>query len=112
MTDAATLKEIALQAHDALHRGDVEGAHQLLHRICEGTESFVAATVPRRLDFDHAFRTACRKHGAEAGYLLLIPQPGGSARFHVGGVQAPARLLDRAVAALVAAGGLKEKAGG
>lgn len=72
------LLEIVAQAHDQLHKDDVGQAHALLHRglgIEESTDPLPSAPLAPTLDFDAAFRTACRKHGVRAMFVAIYPAP-------------------------------------
>jgi hypothetical protein len=94
------LLDVILRAHDLLHLGKAEEAHEVLHGVCLDMEPMQAGT-PRRLDFDAAFRTACRKNRVEAGYLLVLPAPlpGQPHRvaLHSGGAQRASKLIDTLV---------------
>lgn len=66
-------RENVLQAHDRLHKGDVEAAHELVH-VALGLEEEVEHEVaPLALSsaFDADFRALCVKYGAKASYILV-----------------------------------------
>ncbi len=69
------MAEIVANAHDQLHKEQVEKAHELLHlALGVDNESDAAEDLGLFVDkrsFDHAFRTACRKNKMRAAYVLL-----------------------------------------
>jgi hypothetical protein len=76
MTESAdpNITECLWQAHDQMHKGNHEAAHEMIHKglgIDNEDTPFPAAPGRHRLDFDTAFRTACRKNGAKAMYVLV-----------------------------------------
>jgi hypothetical protein len=72
------LMEFCAQVHNQLHLGNVGEAHELLHKALAGERIDMVTIAPflQRLDFDAAFRTACRKNGAVACYVHLIREDG------------------------------------
>lgn len=88
--------ESVMQAHDRLHKGDVAAAHELLHKAL-GVENEAPDTAPlaHRLGFDAAFRTACRKNGVRAAYVLIDSHSEKGARIIAGGDAALCALLNR-----------------
>lgn len=81
-------KELILQAHDLLHKGDVSGAHEVLHKLL-GVDNDAPVNhrpIAHRMDFDQAFRTARRKNGVTAMYVLAdTTNADGSTRVISGG---------------------------
>ena len=80
--------ELILQAHDQMHKGNYSEAHELLHQSlgANTVHELPAATIAHRFDFDQAFRTACRKNGVRAMYVLIDnTQPNGQTRLLSGG---------------------------
>lgn len=74
------LVEHIAQAHDRLHKGDVEEAHELLHQALGSGE--IDATVrplSHRDKFDRAFRDLCVRHAVAASYIL-VDEIGGDGR--------------------------------
>ena len=65
--------EILAQVHDLLHKAKISEAHELLHKAM-GVDNDIklpSAPIAHRFDFDQAFRTACRKNGVSAMYVLI-----------------------------------------
>lgn len=58
--------------HDELHKGNVEEAHQLVHRAL-GVEDGPIDPLGRKFyrDFDIAFNVACRKNNVAAAYVIF-----------------------------------------
>lgn len=79
--------DIVAAAHDRLHKGAIDEAHELLHKAL-GVEND-AAPVERKLvhlrNFDAAFRTACKKNGVRAMYIVVESTDGRHARLVTGG---------------------------
>lgn len=78
MTDQTSdmLAEALAQAHNALHQGDVEACHEILHRALGTGEMSVdrpQLTGTAQWDFDERFRALCIETGAKAGYMLAAP---------------------------------------
>lgn len=77
------------KAHDLLHQGDIEGAHEALH--CgvnrQPLKREDAATGPAALlAFSVAFSALCREHKVAAAFLAIMPRPGqGEDSLQVGG---------------------------
>lgn len=71
MTEARA--EYVVQAHDQLHKGDVGQAHEMLHKAMgiDNDTQLPAAPMSHMMDFDAAFRTACRKNNRRAMYLVI-----------------------------------------
>ena len=63
--------EWALQAHDALHKGDVETCHETLHVMLglSPDETLPVAPLSAASPFDAEFRALCRKHNVAAAYV-------------------------------------------
>jgi hypothetical protein len=93
--------EAVLAAHDALHKDDVETAHQCLHAalcIDANTSELPIAPLAHVGGFDHGFITACRKNGVRAAYIMIDPHAkpdNGRYRLVSGGDQELSRVLDR-----------------
>lgn len=94
-------RELALQAHDLLHKGDVAGAHEVLHKMLGlDNEAPTAKPIGQRSAFDMAFITACRKNGVRAAYVLIDEVGGdGRARLLSGGDAQLCGVVDQAMRA-------------
>lgn len=95
---ADEITEVLAQAHDALHKGQNDVAHELLHKALgvDNDIEFPVAQIAHRFGFDQAFRTACRKNGVRAMYLLVdTVDRGGKARLLSGGDAELCRVMDR-----------------
>lgn len=92
------LVEIVLQAHDWLHKDDVDDCHELLHAALGSGEvdSSVAPLAPGG-KFDAAFRRLCIAHGVQAAYVLAEDAGAGRARLLSGGDGDLCALVDNAV---------------
>jgi hypothetical protein len=93
-------RELILQAHDLLHKGDVKGAHEALHKALGVDNDAPEASAPmaHRMGFDSAFRTACRKNGVRAMYVLVDSQDAtGNARILSGGDAELCQFVDGAM---------------
>lgn len=94
------VKAIAVQAHSLLHQGDVEGCHQLLHKICDGQADREAVEAARPAltfqQFDKEFQQLCLKYQKSAAYLA-IKHDGNKQRFISGGQQDLSRVIDAAI---------------
>lgn len=103
--DRERVDEFLRQAHDQLHRDDVDGAHEMLHAAL-GHESAELKVAPLAggARFDDAFLNLCRAHGVRAAYVSVGEQTAdGMARLISGGDAELCKLLDRAVRREVAA---------
>lgn len=68
------MPEYVAQAHDRLHKDDVDACHQLLHTalgVTDDTDPGDVAPLSHRSGFDEAFRELCLRHGVEAMYVLV-----------------------------------------
>lgn len=68
------MSDILLQVHDQLHKGNVDAAHELLHKALGlDNESDAVRLAPRPLAhmsaFDNDFRKLCQKHGIRAMFV-------------------------------------------
>ena len=82
------LLEICNQAHDELHKGNTQEAHELLHKALDGERLYMLRVNPllHRAAFDVAFRDASAEHGAVAMYILADNQTSeGQVRILTGG---------------------------
>lgn len=69
----ANMAEIVANAHDRLHKSQVEEAHELLHKAL-GVDNDAAQELgifTDKRNFDHAFRTACKKNLTRAAYVVV-----------------------------------------
>lgn len=68
------LTEAVAQAHDRLHKDDVDGCHNLLHQAL-GSGEIISDVAPLAdvQGFDQAFRDLCIRTGARASYVLAMP---------------------------------------
>jgi hypothetical protein len=68
----ADLAQALSVIHDELHKGNVEKAHELVHRAL-GIEDGPIDPLGRRFyrDFDVAFNTACRKNNVVGAYVVF-----------------------------------------
>ena len=99
MTDTL---EILAQVHDLLHKANIKDAHELLHKAMDVDNSIELPSAPiaHRFDFDQAFRTACRKNGVRAMYVLVdTVDASGRARLLSGGDAQLCQMVDGAVRA-------------
>jgi len=91
-------REAVLAAHDALHKGDAEACHELLHKAIQGAgNDLPIAPLGHLGGFDASFATACRKRGVRAAYIAIDPasrSADGRVRLIVGGDLELARFLD------------------
>lgn len=81
--------ELVAQAHDRLHRDDVDGCHELLHAAM-GSGAYTGDVAPlvTVIGFDAGFRELCTRHGIRASYVAIDaghPRPDGAARLVSGG---------------------------
>lgn len=68
----AQLEQAMSLIHDALHKGDVEAAHELAHRALGIDGNEIDLKGPRFYrDFEQSFLTAVRKHNVPAAFLIL-----------------------------------------
>lgn len=95
------LDECVRQAHDQLHRDDVDACHELLHEALGQGEADVERVAPLAglAQFDLAFRRLCLNHGVRAGYVAIDGErdSDGAARLVSGGDGTLVALVDRAV---------------
>lgn len=63
--------EWALQAHDALHKGDEEACHLALHRALglDTSEELLVQPLTDGSPFDREFVDLCRRHNVRAAYV-------------------------------------------
>lgn len=96
--DRAQLVERIVQAHDALHKDDVDACHGQLHAAL-GIEEVAYAIDPMAdaLAFDQAFRDLCIRHGTRAAYVRTLEEVGDSWRLGSGGDRALCRRVDEAM---------------
>ena len=96
--ERARLVERIVQSHDALHKNDVEAAHEQLHAA-------MGVNVPLSVDpladgerFDKAFRQLATAHGVQAMYVRCFgPADERGVRLVSGGDGALCELVDGAV---------------
>ena len=83
------LKEALLQIHQALHKDDVDGAHDLLHQALGSGRVDVAPSEQLNIramsEFDKQFRQLEAVRGLTASYVVMIPAPAGGFRVLTGG---------------------------
>jgi hypothetical protein len=67
--------EIVAQAHDRLHKNDVDACHELLHAALGSGEMDPSGVAPlaHLAIFDDEFRKLCLRLGAKASYVLEDP---------------------------------------
>lgn len=72
------LVEHIAQAHDRLHKDDVDACHEVLHAaLGSGELDTSVAPLAHTAMFDAEFRALCARTGAVASYVLEDPeQPG------------------------------------
>jgi hypothetical protein len=66
------LHEALAQAHDRLHKDDVDGCHDMLHQGL-GSGELVSDVAPLSglSDFDRRFRDLCLETGMRASYVAI-----------------------------------------
>lgn len=66
-------REHVLQAHDRLHKDEVDACHELLHAALGLEEPLIHDVAPliQRAEFDADFRALCLRHGARASFVLI-----------------------------------------
>lgn len=89
VVEPISTEEMIRQAHDRLHKGDIEAAHQFLHKALgmpDETPEPVKG-LSRYGGFEQAFVTASRKHRVLAAWVVFEPDPArpGMARLLAGG---------------------------
>ena len=95
--------ESVYQAHDLLHKGMVEEAHEVLHKLMgiDNDAPVDHRPIAHRQGFDQAFITACRKNGVRAAYVMIDTQDeSGVVRLLGGGDAQLSSVIDRAVRAM------------
>lgn len=61
-----------MQAHDALHKDDVEACHTALHAALGlADEDLLVAPLAGHAPFDREFLDLCRKHNVRAAYVSV-----------------------------------------
>ena len=72
MKDEEAVEAIS-QAHDQLHKGNVDQAHELIHKAMgiDNSVEMPARPIAHRRGFDRAFIKACRKHEVKAAFVLV-----------------------------------------
>jgi hypothetical protein len=93
------LVERIAQAHDALHKDDVDEAHGQLHAALGVEERALAVDrLAGGEKFDRAFRQLCAAHGVAAMYVAINSiDDEGMARLVSGGDADLCAMVDRAV---------------
>jgi hypothetical protein len=89
---------VVAQAHDQLHKGNIVSAHEMMHKALgvDNSLEIPSAPISHRFGFDQAFRTACRKNGVTAMYVLVDTVDHiGNARLLSGGNAELCTLIDR-----------------
>lgn len=74
----AALTEGIAQAHDRLHKGDVDDCHEILHQLLGSgyAESTVAPLTGTAIQqFDREFRDLCTRLGVRASFVVMDPEP-------------------------------------
>lgn len=80
------LQEALVQAHDRLHKDDVDACHEVLHAALGAGEAMTdVAPLAHRSAFDAAFRSLCIAKGVRAAYVLIDSADGDRARVLTGG---------------------------
>jgi len=83
---ADRLTEAVIQAHDRLHKDDVYGCHEMLHRaLGSGQLTSDVAPLSGLAGFDAAFRDLCMRSGVRASFVLATPAEDGHTRLVSGG---------------------------
>jgi hypothetical protein len=92
------LVERIVQAHDALHKEDVDAAHEQLHAAMGMDRPLSVDPLADGERFDKAFRQLCAAHGVQAMYVRAfgVPDERG-VRLVSGGDGALCGLVDAAV---------------
>lgn len=93
-----------MQAHDALHKGDTDEAHEQLHAAMGAGERDLSVEPLRDgLGFDKAFRRLCVQHGVVAMYVRSgEPDEDGLASLGSGGDGQLCTYVDAAIRARLA----------
>lgn len=72
--EAERLREFVAQAHDRLHKGDTDAAHELLHgALGSGVYDGDVPPLLGLAGFDEEFRRLCIAHGVRASFVALDP---------------------------------------
>lgn len=81
------LQEHIAQAHDRLHKDDVDACHEVIHAAMgSGQAPTDVAPLAHRAAFDAAFRSLCVAKGVRAAFVMLDSVDGeGRARVVTGG---------------------------
>lgn len=69
------LVERIAQAHDALHKGDVDQAHEQLHAAMGADGTLAVDPLADGERFDRAFRQMAAAHGVQAMYVRAFGAP-------------------------------------
>lgn len=97
-TDREHLVERIVQAHDALHKDDVDAAHEQLHAAMGADGSLNVDPLADGERFDRAFRQLCAAQGVQAMYVRAFgPADERGVRLVSGGNGALCALVDGAV---------------
>lgn len=92
------LVERIVQAHDALHKGDVDTAHEQLHAAMGMDRPLAVDPLADGERFDRAFRRLAAAHGVQAMYVRTFGEPDErGVRLVSGGDGALCELVDGAV---------------
>jgi hypothetical protein len=95
------LTEALLQAHDRLHKDDVDGCHEIIHAaLGAGELPDDVAPLAQRAGFDREFQRICVEHGVRAAYVAVDSVDGnGRARMLSGGEASVVAMIDRSLRA-------------
>lgn len=94
--DRLRMVECVAQAHDRLHKDDVDAAHELLHQaLGSGDVTTDVAPLAHVAIFDEEFRALCLRHGASASYV--VEDPASPGRLLSGGHAGIDRLVNSAM---------------
>lgn len=94
--DRLRMVECCAQAHDRLHKDDVDAAHELLHQaLGSGEIDTDVAPLAHVAIFDREFRDLCLRLGAKASYVVEDPAQAG--RLLSGGDARVDRLVNSAI---------------
>jgi hypothetical protein len=65
------MTEAVMQAHDRLHKEDIDGCHELLHQALEAGELDTGDVAPLAdlAGFDADFRQICVRHNVRASFV-------------------------------------------
>ena len=106
-TRLAELERAIDLIHDQIHKGNVEAAHDLLHRAAGLSDAVINTDGPHFYrEFAIAFNVAARKHNVFGAYVIFEqsdPDNPRMVRVLTGGEAKSCKILDQIIAAGMAA---------